>query len=115
MSDNRSGASDTGGQILDRLFEIIESRRDADPSLSHTAGLFAKGTNKIAQKVGEEAVEAVIEAVAGDNDKLAAESADLLYHLLVLWSARGLTPADIWATLEARQAMSGIAEKDSRS
>ena len=114
MSDNPSGDNDIGGQVLDRLFEIIESRRDADPSVSHTAKLFAEGTNKIAQKMGEEAVEAVIEAVAGNNDKLAAESADLLYHLLVLWSARGLAPADIWATLAARQGMSGRAEKDSR-
>ena len=114
MSDNLSGAKDIGGQVLDRLFEIIENRRDADPSVSHTANLFAQGTNKIAQKVGEEAVEAVIEAVAGDNDKLAAESADLLYHLLVLWSARGLTPADIWAKLLARQGMSGLAEKGAR-
>jgi phosphoribosyl-ATP pyrophosphohydrolase len=114
MSEKLSGINDIGGQVLDRLFEIIESRRDADPSISHTAGLFAKGTHKIAQKVGEEAVEAVIEAVAGDNDKLAAESADLLYHLLVLWSARGLTPADVWAKLSARQGMSGLAEKDAR-
>jgi phosphoribosyl-ATP pyrophosphohydrolase len=114
MSEEICGTNEIGGQVLDRLFETIESRRDADPSVSHTASLFAKGTNKIAQKVGEEAVEAVIEAVAGDNDKLAAESADLLYHLLVLWAARGLTPADIWAELAARQGISGIAEKDSR-
>ncbi len=110
-----SGKKEIGGAILDRLFEVIESRRHADPSESHTAKLFAKGPNKIAQKVGEEAVETVIEAVAGNNDKLAAESADLLYHLLVLWSARGLTPADIWAELAARRGLSGIAEKDSRS
>ena len=115
MSDNPGAANDIGGQVLDRLFETIESRRDADPNVSHTASLFAMGANKIAQKLGEEAVETVIEAVAGNNEKLAAESADLLYHLLVLWAARGLTPADIWAQLEARQGMSGLAEKDSRS
>ena len=115
MSDNPGAANDIGGQVLDRLFETIESRRHADPSVSHTASLFAKGANKIAQKLGEEAVETVIEAVAGNNKKLAAESADLLYHLLVLWAARGLTPADIWAQLEARQGMSGLAEKDARS
>lgn len=109
-----SGNNELDGAILDRLFEIIESRRHADPNVSYTAKLFAKGPNKIAQKVGEEAVEAVIEAVAGNNDGLAAESADLLYHLLVLWSARGLTPADIWAELAARQGLSGIAEKDAR-
>ncbi len=114
MSGRISGGNEVDGHVLDRLFEIIESRHGADPSVSHTAKLFAKGTNKIAQKVGEEATETVIEAVAGNNDKLAAESADLLYHLLVLWSARGLTPADIWAALLARQGMSGIAEKDSR-
>jgi len=114
MSENLGGKNKMNGQILDRLFEVIESRRHADPKTSHTASLFAKGPNRIAQKVGEEAVEAVIEAVAGNNDKLATESADLLYHLLVLWSARGLAPADIWTKLEARQGTSGITEKDSR-
>ncbi len=107
-------ASAEDGRILDDLYRVIESRRDADPTVSRTAKLFAKGPDKIAQKVGEEAVEAVIEAVRGDNGALATESADLLYHLLVLWAARGLAPAEVWAALRARQGTSGIAEKASR-
>ena len=102
------------GRVLDRLFKVIESRRGADPEESHTARLFAKGPGKIAQKVGEEAVETVIEGVAGAPDKLAAESADLLYHLLVLWAARGLDPGQVWAALEARRGLSGVAEKAAR-
>ena len=115
MSENPSGTNDIGGQVLDRLFEVIESRRDADPSASYTAKLFAQGTNKIAQKVGEEAVEVVIEAVAGNKEKFAAESADLLYCLLVLWADRGLTPADIWAKLEARRSEERRVGKECRS
>ena len=102
------------GRVLDHLFEVIESRRDDDPETSHTAKLFKKGVLKIAQKVGEEATETVIEGVAGSRDKLADESADLLYHLLVLWAARGLTPNDIWRQLEGRKGISGIVEKASR-
>ena len=102
------------GRVLDRLYEVIESRRDGDPESSHTARLFSKGSDKIAQKVGEEAVETVVEAVRGDGGKLAEESADLLYHLLVLWAAHGLKPADVWAALEGRKGISGIAEKAAR-
>ncbi len=102
------------GRVLDHLFEVIESRRDDDPETSHTAKLFKKGVLKIAQKVGEEATETVIEGVAGGRDKLADESADLLYHLLVLWASRGLKPCDIWRQLEGRKGISGIAEKASR-
>ena len=103
------------GEILDRLYAVIESRRDADPTVSHTAKLFARGAKKIAQKVGEEAVEALIEAVDGDNEALAEESADLLYHLLVLWAARGVSPDQVWAALSARQGTSGTAEKAART
>ena len=92
--------------ILDRLHAVIASRKGAAPESSYTAKLFDKGPKKIAQKVGEEAVEAVIEAVAGDRDGLTAESADLLYHLLVLWSA---------SELARREGLSGIEEKASRS
>jgi phosphoribosyl-ATP pyrophosphohydrolase len=102
------------GHILDRLFAVIESRRGADKDTSHTAKLFHKGTGKIAQKVGEEAVETVIEAVAGSEEALIDESADLLYHLLVLWAARGIAPPQVWAALDARRGESGIAEKASR-
>ena len=100
--------------VLDRLYKVIESRKAADPSKSNTARLFAKGTEKIAQKLGEEAIETVIEGVRGKRKELAAESADLLYHLLVLWADRELKPADVWATLAAREGMSGIEEKKNR-
>ena len=90
------------GGILDRLYKVIESRRGADPAVSNTARLFAKGTEKIAQKVGEEAVETLIEGLRGKKKELAEESADLLYHLLVLWAHRELPPADVWAALADR-------------
>ena len=112
MTQQRDAALD--GALLDRLYAVIESRRDADPAASWTAKLFAAGTAKIAQKVGEEAVETVIEGVGGERDKLAEESADLLYHLLVLWSARGLTPADVWSVLAERAGDSGAARSTTR-
>jgi phosphoribosyl-ATP pyrophosphohydrolase len=100
--------------ILDRLYKVIVSRRGADPSTSNTARLFARGTEKIAQKLGEEAVETVIEGIRGKKKELAAESADLLYHLLVLWADRGLKPEQVWETLAAREGISGLLEKSSR-
>jgi len=106
-----SGAT---ASVLDRLFDVVTSRRDADPSISHSARLLSRGTEKVAQKFGEEAVECVIEAVAGNNEKLVGESADVLYHLIVLWVNAGLHPADIWAELSRREGTSGIAEKASR-
>jgi phosphoribosyl-ATP pyrophosphohydrolase len=103
------------GRCLERLFKVIESRRTADPEQSHTARLFARGPDYIAKKLGEEAVETVIEGVRSDQALLAAESADLLYHLLVLWAAHDVRPADVWAALEARVGVSGIAEKAARA
>ncbi len=100
--------------VLERLFQVIVSRRGADPNDSYTARLLDKGPAKIAQKVGEEAVETVIAALSEDQDALAAESADLLYHLLVLWAARGVDPQQVWAALAARDGVSGLAEKASR-
>ena len=114
---NDKGANDSGKsgvEVLDRLYKTIVSRRGADPSTSYTAKLFSRGTAKIAQKVGEEAVEAVIEAMRGDRDKLADESADLLYHLLVVWADAGIKPEQVYARLAAREGMSGIDEKKSR-
>ncbi len=87
---------------LDRLYAVIASRRGGDPESSYTARLFEKGVPKIAQKVGEEAVETVIDGVAGETDRLVSESADLLYHLLVLWAARDVKPDAVWAELEKR-------------
>lgn len=101
-------------QILERLFATIESRRGADPSSSWTAKLFAEGRPKIAQKFGEEAVEVNIAALVQGPDALTAESADLLYHLLVLWADTGVSPADVWAELEKREGTSGLDEKSAR-
>src|SRR5262245_6481446 len=102
-----STKKDLNGTVLDRLYKVIESRRGADPAGSNTARLFAKGTEKIAQKVGEEAVETLIEGVRGRKKDLALESADLLYHLLVLWADRSLKPEAVWAALAAREGISG--------
>jgi phosphoribosyl-ATP pyrophosphohydrolase len=96
---------------LDRLFATIAARKGADPSQSYTASLLAKGVDKCARKFGEEAVEAVIAAVQGDKAALTAESADVLYHLLVLWAAADIAPEDVYAVLKSREAQSGLAEK----
>lgn len=109
---NHSGGLDA--TILDRLYKVIESRKGADPTKSNTARLFAKGTDKIAQKLGEEAVETVIEGVRGRKKDLALESADLLYHLLVLWADRGLKPAEVWTAIADREGISGLEEKKKR-
>jgi phosphoribosyl-ATP pyrophosphohydrolase len=100
--------------VLDELQATIASRVGGDPESSYTAKLLDQGPDKVAKKLGEEAVETVIEGVRGDNDALAAESADLLYHLLVLWTARGLEPAQVWEKLESRLGTGGIAEKMAR-
>ena len=103
------------GRCLEELFEVIESRRTADPAESHTAALLAGGPEAAAKKLGEEVVETIIAGVGGDKARLVSESADLLYHLLVLWAARGVRPAEVWAALEARRGVSGIAEKAART
>ena len=110
----RAPAAADSDRVLDRLFDLIEARRGADPETSYTARLFARGTAKIAQKTGEEAVETVIEAVRGDRDRLAEESADLLYHLLVLWAAAGLRPDAVLERLAARMGTGGLEEKRGR-
>jgi phosphoribosyl-ATP pyrophosphohydrolase len=99
---------------LDRLFARIEAQRGGDPAQSYTASLFARGRKRIAQKLGEEAVEAVIAVTAGDRAGLVAESADLFYHLLVAWSEAGIRPDEIWAELARREATGGLAEKAAR-
>ena len=106
--------SEIDATILDRLFATIESRKGADPSSSWTAKLLAGGPEKIAKKVGEESAETIIAALTQDKAALANESADLLYHLLVLWAAKGVAPEDVWRALESRESKSGIAEKASR-
>ena len=99
---------------LDRLAATIVARKAADPDTSWTAKLLAKGPEKCAEKFGEEAVEAIIEAVKGDRARLTAEAADVLYHLLVMLAARDVTLAEVLAELERREGQSGIAEKVAR-
>jgi phosphoribosyl-ATP pyrophosphohydrolase len=99
---------------IDRLFAVIKSRVGADPASSYTAKLLSQGKLKIAKKLGEEAVETALAAVAQDQTCLAAESADLLYHLLVLWAACDMNPQDIYRALEARAGRSGLEEKAGR-
>ena len=101
--------------VLDRLWSVIVSRRNADPAVSHSARLLSRGTAKVAQKLGEEAVECVIEAVLGNREAVIAESADVLYHLMVLWVATDVAPEEVWAELKRREGVSGIAEKASRA
>ncbi|NVN05151.1 phosphoribosyl-ATP diphosphatase [Asaia spathodeae] len=100
--------------VLDRLFETVESRRGTNPALSHSARLLSRGRKKIAQKFGEEAVECLIEAVAGKQSEFISESADVLYHLIVMWVDAGVTPQEVWQELRRREAMSGVEEKASR-
>jgi phosphoribosyl-ATP pyrophosphohydrolase len=106
--------TDPTAAVLDRLFAVIESRRGSDPETSYTAKLLTAGTDRIARKLGEESVEVIIEAMRGDGGKLAEESADILYHLLVLWADQGVRPEEVWAVLAGRFGLSGIEEKASR-
>ncbi|MBV9550071.1 MAG: phosphoribosyl-ATP diphosphatase [Alphaproteobacteria bacterium] len=101
--------------VLDRLFATVAARKGGDTGTSYTAQLLAAGVEKCAKKFGEEAVEAAIAAVSRDPKALAAESADVLYHLLVLWAAAGITPEDVYAALKAREGQSGLQEKASRA
>ena len=105
----------TGAVVLDRLWSVVMSRRDADPTVSQSARLLSRGPAKVAQKFGEEAVECIIEAVRGDKDAVISESADVLYHLLVVWVSTGVAPEEVWAELMRREGVSGIAEKASRA
>jgi phosphoribosyl-ATP pyrophosphohydrolase len=88
--------------LLDDLYSVIASRKGGNPEDSYTASLFEKGLAKIAQKVGEEAVETVIDGVSGPRERVISESADLLYHLLVLWAARDVKPQEVWDELAKR-------------
>ncbi|MBA4352702.1 MAG: phosphoribosyl-ATP diphosphatase [Rhodobacter sp.] len=99
---------------LTRLAATIAARKGADPDTSWTAKLLSKGPEKCAEKFGEEAVEAIIEAVKGDRDRLTAEAADVLYHLLVMLAARDVTLEDVLAELDRREGTSGLSEKAAR-
>lgn len=100
--------------VIEKLAATIEARKGADPDHSWTAQLLAKGPEKAAEKFGEEAVEAIIEAVKGDKERLAAEAADVLYHLLVMCAARNVSLDDIQRELARREAQSGVHEKANR-
>lgn len=100
--------------VVDELHAIIASRRGGDPDKSYTAKLFARGRGKIAQKMGEEAVETVVAALSEGKEQVVSESADMLYHLLVLWADCGVAPSDVWAELAKRAGTSGIDEKKGR-
>ena len=107
--------ADADAGVLDALWRTVEARRLAgDVEHSHSARLIARGTAKVAQKLGEEAVECVIEATQGNRGATVLESADLLYHLVVLWVDAGIRPEEVWAELARRQGISGIAEKAAR-
>ncbi|MBE0453347.1 phosphoribosyl-ATP diphosphatase [Roseovarius autotrophicus] len=100
---------------LDELARTIAARASADPETSWTAKLLAKGPEKCAEKFGEEAVEAIIEAVKGDRDRLTSEAADVLFHLLVMLHSREVALSDVMAELARRQGVSGLSEKAARS
>jgi len=105
---------DHATHAIDRLFATIAERKSADAGKSYTAKLLQEGVQRCAKKFGEEAVEAALAAVSGDKQAVVAESADVLYHLLVLWAACGVTPQEVYAALGAREGCSGLEEKASR-
>ncbi|HTH95970.1 MAG TPA: phosphoribosyl-ATP diphosphatase [Stellaceae bacterium] len=102
------------GDPLGKLYIRVDAARLGDPEKSYTAKLYARGRAKIAQKLGEEAVETTIELIKGDRKGVIYESADLLYHLMVAWVDAGIVPDDVWLELQRRQGISGLIEKASR-
>jgi phosphoribosyl-ATP pyrophosphohydrolase len=99
---------------LDDLAKTVAARAAADPETSWTAKLLAKGPEKCAEKFGEEAIEAIIEAIKGDKERLTSEAADVLFHLLVMLRSRDVPLSDVMDELARRQGVSGIAEKAAR-
>lgn len=100
--------------VLQRLAEVLESRKQADPADSYVAGLYSKGLDAILKKIGEEATETIMAAKDGTADKIIYEMADLWFHTLVLLAQQGLRPEQVLAELERRFGMSGMKEKASR-
>jgi len=96
---------------LERLFAAVHDLKKGDPARSRTARLIRAGRSKIAKKLGEEAVEVVIDAMQGDREAVVRESADLLYNLVVLWVSTGVRPQEVWAEMQRREELFGIAEK----
>lgn len=99
---------------IDRLFQQVDQRRDASPAHSYTAKLLQEGIAKCAKKLGEEGVETALAAVSGDKRAVVLESADLLYHLMVVWAASGVSPQDVYDELTAREGRSGLDVKAAR-
>jgi phosphoribosyl-ATP pyrophosphohydrolase len=96
---------------LDRLYQAVQAARDGDPATSRTTRLLRAGRGKMAKKMAEEAVEVVIDTVHGDTAAVIRESADLMYNLVVLWVAAGVHPEEVWAEMDRRERLLGIAEK----
>jgi phosphoribosyl-ATP pyrophosphohydrolase len=96
---------------LDRLHAAVLAARHADPRTSRTARLLRSGRPKMAKKLAEEAIEVIIDAMHGGRDAVIRESADLLYHLVVLWGSAGVSPKDVWKEMDRRERLFGIAEK----
>lgn len=105
----------TDWTLLDRLADRLEERKTADPTESYTAKLYSKGVPKMAQKVGEEAIEVAIAAVSEGDEALKAEATDLIFHLMVLLSAKGMSLSDVVDELARREGLSGLAEKAART
>jgi phosphoribosyl-ATP pyrophosphohydrolase len=113
-SKQSEATAKAGTEVLDRLAASIASRKGADTSQSYTAKLLSRGIEKCAQKLGEEAVETVIAAASRNKPEAVKESADVLYHLMVLWAALDIDPGEVYGELAKREGTSGIAEKASR-
>ena len=104
----------TTAHFLDELYKVIESRKGGDPETSYTAKLFEGGLGKMAGKIGEEATEVIVAALRETPAHVVSESADLLYHLMILWAEQEIRPEEVFAELESRAGTSGIEEKESR-
>lgn len=113
MSDAQDAPGDNA-DVLARLYATILSRKGGDADKSYTAGLLAGGPKTICRKIGEEAIEVTVEGLKGDKPAIARESADLIYHLMVLWADAGVAPGDVWTELARREGTSGHAEKAAR-
>jgi phosphoribosyl-ATP pyrophosphohydrolase len=100
---------------IEQLYEAILAHRDADPGSSRTARLFFRGSEQIGKKLGEETVEVIVAYLKSDREGAIRESADVLYHLAVLWAELGVTPSDIWQEMDRRVAMTGLAGKLSKT
>jgi phosphoribosyl-ATP pyrophosphohydrolase len=108
---NLSGYAVPMVDSIDRLYEAVLAAKQGDPRTSRTARLLRSGRTKMAKKLAEEAIEVILDAMHGGREAVIRESADLVYHLVVLWGAAGITPQDVWNEMERRERLMGIAEK----